>query len=198
MPASAAGRPAGDPSNKPSNGDPGNKPGNGKSRGVLRGVIITICGALITAGIVTAAVVPGLIGACAERYCSRHSHPRPGNIEGGGGRCEKLQGAAGIDRIGETARHRQWHGPHPLGILSVAAVPSHRRPAAYRHSLSGALRHRPRSSFTRRRCRRRVVLPHPWLVPPGIEGHGFHQCPLDTREPMLTECRTGKPMLREC
>jgi hypothetical protein len=62
MPASAAGRPAGDPSNKPSNGDPGNKPGNGKSRGVLRGVIITICGALITAGIVTAAVVPGLIG----------------------------------------------------------------------------------------------------------------------------------------
>jgi hypothetical protein len=42
--------------------DPGKGPGNGKKRGPSRGILITIAGALITAGIATAAVVPGLIG----------------------------------------------------------------------------------------------------------------------------------------
>jgi len=42
--------------------DPGDEPGDGKKRGPSRGVVITIIGALVTAGIATAAVFPGLIG----------------------------------------------------------------------------------------------------------------------------------------
>ena len=42
--------------------DPGDEPGDGKKRGPSRGVMITIIGALVTAGIATAAVFPGLIG----------------------------------------------------------------------------------------------------------------------------------------
>src|SRR5215831_1872677 len=42
--------------------DPGDEPGDGKKRGPSRGVTITIIGALVTAGIATAAVFPGLIG----------------------------------------------------------------------------------------------------------------------------------------
>jgi hypothetical protein len=52
--AGAPGRPSRDPSQDP---------GNGRKRGPSRGIMITIIGALITAGIVTVAVVPGLIGA---------------------------------------------------------------------------------------------------------------------------------------
>src|SRR6516164_2227497 len=42
--------------------EPGTGPSNGKKRGPSRGILITIAGALVTAGIATAAVVPGLIG----------------------------------------------------------------------------------------------------------------------------------------
>jgi hypothetical protein len=42
--------------------DPGDEPGDGKKRGSSRGVMITIIGALVTAGIATAAVSPGLVG----------------------------------------------------------------------------------------------------------------------------------------
>jgi hypothetical protein len=42
--------------------DPGYEPGDGKKGGPSRGVLITIVGALITAGTATAAVFPGLIG----------------------------------------------------------------------------------------------------------------------------------------
>jgi hypothetical protein len=42
--------------------DPGYAPGDGKKRGPSRGIVITIIGALITAGIATAAVFPDLIG----------------------------------------------------------------------------------------------------------------------------------------
>ncbi len=43
--------------------DPGQEPGNGnKKRGPSRGILITIIGALVTAGIATAAVLPGLVG----------------------------------------------------------------------------------------------------------------------------------------
>jgi hypothetical protein len=42
--------------------DPGYEPNDGKKRGPSRGILITIIGALVTAGIATAAVSPGLIG----------------------------------------------------------------------------------------------------------------------------------------
>jgi hypothetical protein len=42
--------------------DPGDEPGDGKKRGPSRGILITIIGALVTAGIATAAVFPDLIG----------------------------------------------------------------------------------------------------------------------------------------
>ena len=42
--------------------DPGYEPGDGKKRGPSRGIMITIIGALVTAGIATAAVFPDLIG----------------------------------------------------------------------------------------------------------------------------------------
>jgi len=41
---------------------PGYEPGDGKKRGPSRGFMITIIGALVTAGIATATVSPGLIG----------------------------------------------------------------------------------------------------------------------------------------
>jgi hypothetical protein len=42
--------------------DPGYEPGDGKKRDPSPGIMITIVGALVTAGIATAAVFPGLIG----------------------------------------------------------------------------------------------------------------------------------------
>lgn len=42
--------------------DPGQEPGDGKKRGPSRGILITIAGALVTAGIATAVVLPGLVG----------------------------------------------------------------------------------------------------------------------------------------
>lgn len=42
--------------------DPGREPGNGKKRGPSRGIIITIIGALVTAGIATAVLRPDLVG----------------------------------------------------------------------------------------------------------------------------------------
>jgi hypothetical protein len=42
--------------------DPGYEPGDGKKRRPSRGIMITIIGALVTAGIATAAVSPGLVG----------------------------------------------------------------------------------------------------------------------------------------
>src|SRR5215471_10174224 len=42
--------------------DPGYEPGDGKKRGPSRGIMIIIIGALVTAGIATATVFPGLIG----------------------------------------------------------------------------------------------------------------------------------------
>lgn len=42
--------------------DPGYEPGDGEKRGSTRGILITIIGALITAGIAAAAVSPSLIG----------------------------------------------------------------------------------------------------------------------------------------
>jgi hypothetical protein len=42
--------------------DPGHEPGDGKKRSPSRGMIITIVGALVTAGIATAAVFPDRIG----------------------------------------------------------------------------------------------------------------------------------------
>jgi hypothetical protein len=42
--------------------DPGYEPGDGKKRGPSRGIMITIIGALVTAGIASAAVFPGLTG----------------------------------------------------------------------------------------------------------------------------------------
>src|SRR5262249_11684010 len=42
--------------------DPGYEPGDGKKRGPSCGILITIIGALVTAGIATAAVFPDLIG----------------------------------------------------------------------------------------------------------------------------------------
>ena len=42
--------------------DPGPKPPDGKTRGPWRGILITIVGALVTAGIATAVVSPGLVG----------------------------------------------------------------------------------------------------------------------------------------
>jgi hypothetical protein len=57
--AGAAGRPRQDPSHDPGHGPPG----NGRKRRPSRGIMITIIGALVTAGIATAALAPGLIGA---------------------------------------------------------------------------------------------------------------------------------------
>jgi hypothetical protein len=42
--------------------DPGYEPGDGKKRGPSQGILITIIGAVVTAGIATAAVFPGPIG----------------------------------------------------------------------------------------------------------------------------------------
>jgi hypothetical protein len=42
--------------------DPGREPGNGRKRGPSWGILITIIGALVTAGIGTTAVFPGLVG----------------------------------------------------------------------------------------------------------------------------------------
>ncbi len=42
--------------------DPGHKPDDGKKRAPVRGILITVIGAVVTAGIATAAVSPGLIG----------------------------------------------------------------------------------------------------------------------------------------
>jgi hypothetical protein len=60
--AGAAGRPQPDPGKKPGDGGPSNKPSNGKRRGFFGAAIITIFGAIVTGGIVTATMVPGLIG----------------------------------------------------------------------------------------------------------------------------------------
>jgi hypothetical protein len=57
--AGGPGRPPGDPSHE----HPSHEPGKGRKRGPSRGIVITIIGALATAGILTATLVPGLIGA---------------------------------------------------------------------------------------------------------------------------------------
>src|SRR5437868_3375782 len=58
----SAGEPARPPGD-PSHGQPSPEPGKGRKRGPSRSIVITIIGALITAGILTATLVPGLIGA---------------------------------------------------------------------------------------------------------------------------------------
>jgi len=61
-PGAAAGGASAGKATPPPQREPGKGPVNGKKRGPSRGILITIAGALVTAGIATAAVVPGLIG----------------------------------------------------------------------------------------------------------------------------------------
>ena len=58
--------------------------------------------------------------ACVKRNCRCQSNARSGNIGGGSGGREKVQGAFGPRSVGEATRHVQRHGPHPLGALLIA------------------------------------------------------------------------------
>src|SRR5215470_6918527 len=142
--------------------DPGDEPGDGKKRGPSRGVVITIIGALVTAGIATAAVFPGLIGGKpsgptgdAEPMLAALA---PTDIAIALPTLDPVTSKAAVEDaksckaprmgdFGETARLARWYGPHQLGSLSVASISANRRAPAHRHSLPGALPHRPGSTF---------------------------------------------------
>jgi hypothetical protein len=134
--------------------DPGYEPGDGKKRGPTRGIVITIIGALITAGIAAAAVSPGFIGgkpagppgdavsatstaAGTEQSCTTRMPTAPRNVNGlvtgfltdeqvlAITRSAEAQLGTKVNPAYPPLKHAMVRGLQNRSFVTMAAVPEH-------------------------------------------------------------------------